>query len=200
VGDEADAAGRAKALLPIAGQSPDAVPAMPPPSKTEGEPDVLAVDVPMPDPVPALDVPTPDPVPALELPTPSDVCGIEPPIPEHGVVLPVVRPSGDVPGAAGLKPGDASSVAPRGMPVGATGEPAPMPSGDVMPSGEGSDEVLVPPTCAKAEPQPKRTATAVVITKRVIVSPNLSARFGEFMRGFGDTRSESGRSPCGTRW
>jgi hypothetical protein len=77
-------------LLPFAGQPLDAVPAMPPPSKTAVEPDMPAVDVPM-----------PDAVPALKLPIPSDVCGIEPPMPEQGVMLPVVGPSGDVPGAAG---------------------------------------------------------------------------------------------------
>ena len=63
----------------------------------------------------------------------------------------------------GLTPGDASSVAPRGIPVGATAAPGPMPSGDVMPSG-GPGEI-----CPKAEPHPKRTAAVVVIAKRVIV-------------------------------
>jgi hypothetical protein len=84
-------------------------------------------------------------------------------------MLPVVSPSGDVPDVNGLTPGDASPVAPRGIPVGATGEPGPMPSGDVMPSGEGPGEMLIPPTCAKAEPQPRRTAAMVAIIKRVIV-------------------------------
>ena len=86
-------------------------------------------------------------------------------MPEHVVVLLAVNPSGDVPDVIGLTPGDASSVAPRGIPAGATGDPGPMPSGDVMPSGEGP-QMLIPPTCASAEPQPKRTAARVVITKR----------------------------------
>jgi hypothetical protein len=48
VGDEADAAGPAKELLPIVGQVPDAVPVVPPPSKVEVELGVPAVDVPVP--------------------------------------------------------------------------------------------------------------------------------------------------------
>jgi hypothetical protein len=159
VGDEADAAGPAKELLPIAAQLPDAVPAMPPPSKTEVEPDIPAVDVPVPEDVPVIELP----------PIPKDVCGIEPPMPEQMELLPVVGPTGEVPDVIGLTPGDASSVAPRGMPAGAPGEPGPMPRGEVMPSGEGPGEMLIPPTCAKAAPQPKKTAAVVAIIKRVIV-------------------------------
>jgi hypothetical protein len=144
VGDEADAAGPANELLPIVAQAPDVVPVMPPPSKTEVEPDVPAVDVPV------VELPMPDIVPAVEPPVPKDVCGIEPPMPEHCMMMPV-------PDVVGLTPGDASSVAPKGTPVGATGEPGPMLSGEVMPSGE----VPVPPTCATAEPQ---TNTAAVMT------------------------------------
>ena len=144
VGDEADAAGAVEELLPFAAQVPDAVPAMPPPSKTEVEPDVPAVDIPVPDVTP----------------------------PEH-VVLLAVNASGDVPDVNGLTPGDASPVAPRGMPVGATGEPGPMPSGDIMPSGDVPGEMPNPPTCAKAEPQLRRTAAVVAITMRVIVGSTL---------------------------
>lgn len=144
VGDEADAAGAVEELLPFAAQVPDAVPAMPPPSKTEVEPDVPAVDIPVPDVAP----------------------------PEH-VVLLAVNASGDVPDVNGLTPGDASPVAPRGMPVGATGEPGPMPSGDIMPSGDVPGEMPTPPTCAKAEPQLRRIAAVVAITMRVIVGSTL---------------------------
>jgi len=59
VGDEADAAGPAKELLPIAAQAPDAVPAVPPPSNTEVEPDVPAVDIPVPDVVPLVELAIP---------------------------------------------------------------------------------------------------------------------------------------------
>jgi hypothetical protein len=159
VGDEADAPGPANELLPVVGQAPDVVPVIPPPSKTEVEPDVPAVDVPI------VELPIPDVVPAVEPPIPKDVCGIEPPMPAHCAMTPV-------PEVDGLTPGDASSVAPRGTPVGATGEPVPMPSGDVMPSG---GEVPVAPTCAEAEPAPKSAAVksvaaVTVVTNRIILA------------------------------
>jgi hypothetical protein len=167
----ADATGPAKELLPIEAQAPDAVPVMPPPSKSEVEPDVpVSGDV--------ADIEPP--------PIPKDVCGIEPPTPEH-VVLPVVGPIGDAPDVIGLTPGDASSVAPNGTRVGATGEPGPMPSGEVMPSGA-PGEMLIPPTCAKAEPQPKRTAAVVAITKCVIVGSTYSLQ-SEFGVPIGGTNS-----------
>jgi hypothetical protein len=59
----------------------------------------------------------------------------------------LVEAIGDVPDIIGLTPGDASSVAPMGILAGATGEPGPTPSGDVIPS-EGPGEMLIPPTCA----------------------------------------------------
>ena len=141
VGDEADAAGPAKELLPTAAQVPDAVPAMPPPSK---------VDIPMPEDVSAIEVPVPD---------------VAPPALEH-VVLLAVNPIGDVPDVVGLTPGDASPVAPRGIPVGATAGAGPMPSGDVMPSGDEPGDIA--PTCAAAAPQPKTATTITAINKRVI--------------------------------
>jgi hypothetical protein len=152
VGEEAEAAGPAEEL--VVAHVPDAFPTRPPPSKTEFEPDVLALDVPVFEDVPVVELSVPDG-------DPKDASGIEPPTPEHGVL--VANPIGDVPDVVGLTPGDASSVAPRGMPVDATAEPGPMPSGDVMPSG-GPGEI-----CAKAEPHPKRTAAVVAIAKRVIV-------------------------------
>jgi hypothetical protein len=160
VGDEADAAGPARELLPIVGQAPDVVPVMPPPSKTEVEPDVPAVVVPvieLPMELP-VELPMPDIVPTVEPPVPKDVCGIEPPTPAHCEMTPV-------PEVDGLTPGDASSVAPRGTPMGPTGEPVPMPSGDVIPSGDG---VVVPPTCAKLGPQPKKepSKAAVMVAAR----------------------------------
>jgi hypothetical protein len=161
VGEEAEAAGPAKELVLVVTQVPDAVPRVPPPSKTEFEPDVPALDVPVPEDVPVIELSVTDVVPVVEVVVPKDACGIEPPMPEHSVLA--VSPIGDVPDVVGLTPGDASSVAPRGMPVGATAAPGPRPSGDVMPSG-GPGEI-----CAKAEPHPKRTAAVVVIAKRVIV-------------------------------
>jgi hypothetical protein len=94
---------------------------------------------------------------------------------------------GDAPDTAGLSPGVASSVAPIGIPTDPTGEPGPMPSGEVIPSGEPgpvaptgepgpmpSGEVgLIPPTCAQTGPQPKSAAVTVAINKRVIVGSAL---------------------------
>lgn len=140
-GDEADAAG-AKELLPVvAAQVPDAVPAMPPPSK---------VDIPVPVDVAVIEVPVPD---------------VAPPMPEH-VVLLAVNPSGDVPDVIGLTPSDVSPVAPIGIPVGGTAAAGPMPSGDVMPSGDEPGEIA--PTCAAADPHPKTAAAIVATNKRVI--------------------------------
>jgi len=137
--------------------------------------------------VPAVDVPVvelpvelPDIVPTVEPPVPKDVCGIEPPMPAHCEMTPV-------PEVDGLTPGDASSVAPRGTPVGATGEPGPMPSGDVMPSG---GDVPVAPTCAEAVPQVIKAAVIAAIANRFILPfPSLLvvAR-GGLMLDFGDTR------------
>jgi hypothetical protein len=137
VGDEAIAAGPAKEPLALAAQAPDALPAIPPPSKS-------AVAVPDP---PVVELPMPEDAPADEAPTPKDACGSEPPMPPHVVPLLVEGAMGEVPDIIGLTPGDASSVAPMGILAGATGEPGPTPSGDVMPS-EGPGEMLIPPTCA----------------------------------------------------
>jgi hypothetical protein len=153
VGDEADAAGPAAELLLVAAQVLDAVPALPPPSNTEVEPDVPAADIPVPSDVPVIELPTSDVMPVFEL-------AIEPPMPAHSVLLPPVDPS------VGLMPGEASSVPPRGMPVGATGEPGPMPRGEVVPIGEGPGEMLIPPTCAEAEPQPKSAVSVTTMNAR----------------------------------
>jgi hypothetical protein len=130
VGDEADAAGAIDELL--AAQVPDAVPLRPPPSKTEVEPDVPGVAMP------------------IELPTV--------PAPEHAVAPPIAGTTGD-----------ASSVAPSGIPVGATGAAGPMPSGDVMPSGDGPGDVASPPICADAEPEPNNAAVIAIINRRVMI-------------------------------
>jgi hypothetical protein len=57
----------------------------------------------------------------------------EVPTVEHVVLLLGIEIVPVTPVGAGLMPGDAISVAPRGMPVGETVEPAPRPSGDVAP-------------------------------------------------------------------
>jgi hypothetical protein len=123
VPDEAIGADPAKEP-PLAAQVPDALPVIPPPSKTAvAEPDAPDIGEP----------PMPADVPADEAP--------------HVVPTLVAGLMGDVPDINGLTAGAASSVEPMGILVGATGEPGPTPSGDVKPSG-GPGEMLIPPTCA----------------------------------------------------
>jgi hypothetical protein len=141
---------------------------VPPPSNSIVETavgaDAPAVDIPLPTDVPVIELVRPDVMPAIEVPVPEsvgglpkDVCGIEPPMPEHCVTVPIV----DVP-IIGLTPGVLSSVAPSGMPVGATGAPGPMPSGEVAPMlGTG---LAVAPICAKAGRQAKSAANVVTST------------------------------------
>jgi hypothetical protein len=92
-------------------------------------------------------VPTAIPPPSKLAVDPNIPAG-EVPVVEHvepllGIEIVPVTPTG-----AGLTPGDAISVEPRGMPVWGTAEPAPMPSGDVAASvGVG---LAIPLTCAMA--------------------------------------------------
>jgi hypothetical protein len=88
-----------------------------------------------------------------------------------GEVEAVALPEGKQPAfaavpAIGLRPGEESSAAPRGMPGDATGAAGPMPSGEVAPSGEG---VGAPMPCAKAVPQASRTSMTVSMTNRIII-------------------------------
>jgi hypothetical protein len=101
------------------------------------------------------------------MPPPSKtLLELDEPTLEHDAVPPM-EGTGDMPLVVGLTPGEASSVAPMGIPVGATGAAGPMPSGDVKPSGDGPGDVPIPPTCAKAAPQPNSVA-ATAANKRVI--------------------------------
>jgi hypothetical protein len=156
------------------------------------------------------------PLDAIPVPPPSKSAA-EPDMPvfELGLGLAIAQgalPSPDnTPGAVGLRPGDASCIAPRGTPVGATAVPGPIPSGDVMPSGDVPiGDVL---TCAMAAPELKTAAARVAATTRISIASssfNTSGvsyavqwsarpRLGEPMRGLDDTRSELGRSFCETR-
>lgn len=87
----------------------------------------------------------------IVMPPPSKVVVLETGIPDRAldVGVHVVPYAGTpiVPVGNGLTPGDVSSVAPRGIPVGGTGEP-PMPSGEVAASvGDGLPTALI---CARA--------------------------------------------------
>jgi hypothetical protein len=82
----------------------------------------------------------------IAIPPPSKLA-VDPNIPDGEVpmvehVVPVASEG------AGLTPGDAISVEPRGMPVGETVEPVPMPSGEVAPMV--SVGLAIPLTCAMA--------------------------------------------------
>lgn len=88
---------------------PDAVPAVPPPSKSALGPVA----------------PTIAPIGAVIVRAP----------PKQAEPIAVPEPTLGVPGGGGLTPGVASSVAPIGIPGGPTGEPGPTPSGEVRPRG-----------------------------------------------------------------
>jgi hypothetical protein len=102
-----------------------------------------------------------DPAPAMPPPSKRGVavCDVDPAAAEQPG-MPMVE------SGAGLVPGAVISVAPSGIPVGATGEPDPMARGDVALSGE----VPIPPTCAKAEPQPRSAAARVAITNCIFMA------------------------------
>jgi hypothetical protein len=144
------------------GQVPDAVPAIPPPSKSPVEP-VLGE--------------TPDKLPAIES------------MREHvEMELPVAGLAGDIPEVVGLSPNDPCSVAPSGTPVRGTAGAAPIPSGDVMPSGDGP---LPPPTCAYAEPHPRKTAVTAAISNRFILTSS------SFCIAAATMQVAGGRTLCG---
>jgi len=130
---------------------PEAVPALPPPSNVMDDADVPAVDIPMPTELPV--IAPPDRFPADEL------------MPAQVVMLSAAGPSGETPEAIGLTPGELNSVAPRGIPVPGTAGGGPMPSGEVMPSGAGA----LPETCARTEPQLKKTKVVTSASERVIL-------------------------------
>jgi hypothetical protein len=146
--DGVDGDGDAGVVVPLMpAHVPDGVPATPPPSKSGLAPEVAGADVAV----------FGDKFPAGEL-TPVHVARL----------LLVAGARGDVPEVVGLTPTDPSSVVPSGIPVGGTAGAGPIPSGEVMPSGEGA----LMPTCADAEPHPRTTAettaAVAVISKRVI--------------------------------
>jgi hypothetical protein len=74
---------------------------------------------------------------------------------------------------AGLMPGDAISVDPRGMPAGPTVEPVPMPSGEVAPmTGVG---LAIPVTCAMAALQTISAGKTTAVNESLICILHLKA-------------------------
>jgi len=91
----------------------------------------------------------------------GEVPEVEHVVPLLGIEMVPVTPVGP-----GLIPGDASSVAPIGIPVGETDEPDVMPSGEVVPIvGVG---LAIPVTCAMATLPAKSAGTVVAIIKNLI--------------------------------
>jgi len=156
VGDDADAVG--EATLAPAVQVPDAVPVAPL-SNTVANPVREELVEPIAGAAPVAGVP-------------NDACGIELLKPEHTARSLVERPEGVVPGEV---PCGTISVAPRGIPVGATGAGTPMPSGEVMPSGDGVGAPPIVPTWAIAEPGQSASASIAPMMNRDI-SCSLSLR------------------------
>jgi hypothetical protein len=99
---------------------------------------------------------------------------------------------------AGLSPGDASSVAPMGIPAGETGEPGAMPSGEVAPIlGIG---LPIPPTCANAGMQPKSAACiAAINTRRTMISIVRAQRSGRLVNHNIDAASVTDVSAVASR-
>jgi hypothetical protein len=146
VGDDADAVGEAR-LMPAV-QVPDAVPVVPP-SNTVANP--VMVDA------------------APVAGAPKEACGTELLKPEHTARSLVESPEGVAPGEV---PCGTISVAPSGMPVGATGAGSPRPSGEVMPSGEGVGAPPTVPTWASAGAAKSATAnTAAIMNRAISVAP-----------------------------
>jgi hypothetical protein len=108
-------------------------------------------------------VPAPSPPPSKFVLEP-DIPNGGLPMAKHVVPFPVIAPTGTP-----LSPGDASSVAPMGIPVGGTGKPGAMASDEVAPiPGVG---LPIPPTCANAGMQPKSAAcVAAINTPRIMIS------------------------------
>jgi hypothetical protein len=97
--------------------------------------DIAAVDEALPlgltpqiTPLPGNEVAVPSPIPPPSYVLAPEIPDEGLPIAEHVVPKPAIPV---VPSLRGLSPGDASSVAPKGIPVGGTDAPGTMPSGEV---------------------------------------------------------------------
>jgi hypothetical protein len=104
-------------------------------------------------------VPTPIPPPSKLAVDPNMDDGAVPMVEQAVLLLGIAIVPVASPGA-GLTPGDAISVEPKGMPVGETAEPVPRPSGEVAPRvGVG---LAMPLTCATAALQITSAGTAAI--------------------------------------
>jgi hypothetical protein len=112
-------------------------------------------------------VPVPDVIPPpSKLAVDPNIPEGEVPMVEHDVPLLGMAIVPVTPVGAGLTPGDAISVEPKGIPVGETVEPVPTPSGEVAPSvGVG---VAIPVTCAMAALKIRSAGRMVAINETLI--------------------------------
>src|ERR1700716_2354430 len=161
--DEVDAVALEDAVALLA-HVPEAVPETPLPSNKAVGADIPVADVPVIPLVPAID----PLVPAIDVPGLEAVGCADAPTPEH-VAADVIEPSAEVPPAAGLMPGAASSVAPSGIPVVPTDAPGPMPSGGVTPS-EPVVPVTIPTWAIAGPPHNKGHVTATIKKGLMVVS------------------------------
>ena len=99
---------------------------------------------------------------------PPSNSAVEVEAPEVAVTVPPGPEQAEFVGAPviGLKPGEASSVAPRGIPGEATGAAGPMPRGEVASSGEG---IGAPTPCARAVPQTATNSMTDTMSNRIII-------------------------------
>jgi hypothetical protein len=127
----------------------------------------------------------------------GEVPKVEHVVPLLGIAMVPVTPMG-----AGLTPGDAISVEPRGMPVWETAEPVATPSGEVAPMvGVGA---AIPVTCARASLQTKSAATAAAINAnlgllrlRTALPRRAPVSISFMMTSLGVKLSDIGQSLCG---
>jgi len=126
--------------IPVRATLPDAVEDIA--AVDEGLPLELAPQI---TPLPGNEAPIPSPIPPPSYVLAPDIPDEELSTAEHVEPKPAIPA---VPLVSGLSPGDASSVAPKGIPVGGTDAPGTTPSGEVAAiPGVGS---AIPPTCEKA--------------------------------------------------
>jgi hypothetical protein len=127
--------------------------------------DVDIPDAMVPEFAPVAGVAVPIPPPSKAAPDPNIPDGAIPMV-EHVVLLLGIEIVPVTSVGAGLMPGDAISVEPRGMPVGETAEPIPIPSGEVASMvGVG---LANPVTCAMATLQTKSAGTTAAINESPI--------------------------------
>ena len=96
-------------------------------------------------------------------------------------MLPGAAPNGDVPEVIGLTPRVESSVAPMGIPVRGTAGAGPIPSGEVIPSGD--PDGPIPPICADTEPLARKTVVSIASDQPANLSERAICNL-HFLRGW----------------